>query len=72
MALIDIPVFLIGCGLGAWLGVRFGGKLLSWYHGTEAFAQKLEAQAAKIEGQAASLKAKAAAVRAAIGPAKAA
>ena len=63
MALIDIPVFLIGAGLGAWLGVRYGGKLLSWYHGTEAFAQKLEAQAA-------ALQAKAAAVRAAITSAK--
>jgi hypothetical protein len=60
-AMIDIPVFLIGFGLGGWLAWKDKAELLSWYQGGEAFAKKLEAQAV-------TLQAKAAAVRAAIGP----
>lgn len=52
MALIDIPVFLIGCGLGGWL--------------VSKYQLQGEALAKKIEADAAALMAKAAAVRAAI------
>jgi hypothetical protein len=58
-AIIDIPVFLAGLGLGGWLVWRFKDRFVNWYHGGEAFAKKLEAQAA-------ALQAKASAVRAAI------
>lgn len=58
-AMIDIPVFLVGFGLGGWAVWKDKDELLSWYKGGEAAAQKLEAQAA-------ALSAKAAAVRAAI------
>jgi hypothetical protein len=52
MALIDIPVFVAGIALGAWLFSKYGVS-------GEALAKKLEAEAA-------ALQAKAAAVRAAI------
>jgi hypothetical protein len=62
-AMIDIPVLLVGFGLGMWCAWKDKDALLSWYKGGEAAAKKLEAQAA-------ALSAKAAAVRAAITPAK--
>lgn len=52
MALIDIPVFVAGMVLGAWLYSKYGAS-------GEALAKKLEAEAI-------ALKAKADAVRAAL------
>lgn len=59
MALIDIPVFLIGFGLGCWLTWTDRAKIAALIPTGEDLAKKLEADAA-------ALQAKAAAVRAAI------
>ena len=59
MALIDIPVFLIGFALGFWACWREKAKIEALIPEGEALAKKLEAEAAAIQ-------AKAAAVRAAI------
>jgi hypothetical protein len=57
MAIIDIFVFFFGGCFGGALVWHFKDRLIAWYHGSEAFAKKLEAQAAALQAKANSVRA---------------